>query len=154
MKHETGSEFKVVPVKDEDTLKKCLTIRRKVFVEEQSVSLDIEVDEYDVPDGICDHFLLLAGSLPIGTFRCRKLSPDTLKLQRFCVLNEWRGKGHGSRMLDFLDDYCKAHSVMRIVLDSQCTAVGFYRDSGYEEVSDVFEEAGILHVKMEKILVF
>ena len=74
------------------------------------------------------------------------------KLQRFCVLSEFRMIGVGRFMLEKLEQICCAQEYKKIEMGAQCHAVPFYEKCGYSVVSGVFLDAGIEHVKMEKIL--
>ena len=83
-----------------DRIDDCIAIRKKVFVEEQGVPVELEVDEMDSPSAPCFHFLMLddekAGEPgPFGTFRAYYETADTVHLQRFCVLKEYRAQGLG-----------------------------------------------------------
>ena len=142
----------IIKVKTQSELDECIKIRREVFVREQNVPAEIETDSYDITDGECVHFLILCDGVPSGTFRCRPEGKKSLRLQRFCLLPGVRGKGFGKKVLEYIENYCREFSFEEIVLDSQYPVIGFYEKFGFVTVSDVFEEAGILHVKMKRII--
>lgn len=142
----------IVPASTEEDIKKCLEIRRAVFVGEQKVSESIEVDELDVPGSGCMHFLVYDDEKYVGTFRLTINQNQIAKLQRFCVLADYRGQGYGSYAMEFVEGLCEGEKVKKIVFDAQCTAVHFYERLGYKVFSDEFMEAGIKHVKMLKRL--
>ena len=84
-------EIKVAETKELYDL--CLDIRMKVFVDEQNVPADVEVDEYE---DVCTHFVLLddAGEAA-GTVRYRPLEDGLIKVERMAVLKDHRGKKYG-----------------------------------------------------------
>ncbi|HKW38041.1 MAG TPA: GNAT family N-acetyltransferase [Burkholderiales bacterium] len=117
-------------------------VREKVFVEEQSVSRDLEWDEWDEAS---DHAVALdLGGKPIGTAR---LLPDG-RIGRMAVLKEWRRKGVGGALLTAVLDRARERSMERSVLHAQTHAAGFYRRFGFSERGEEFLEAGIPHVEM------
>jgi predicted GNAT family N-acyltransferase len=68
------------------------------------------------------------------------------------VLPAWRGRGVGRALLATVLEFARArgHRVAR--LSAQTQAADFYRRAGFVAVGDPYEEAGIPHVAMEKIL--
>lgn len=137
-------------VTDEDNLKRCLKIRDKVFTSEKGVPKEIEVDEYDCLNESCNHFLIRKQSNDIGTVRCLYTSKDTIRIQRFCFLKEYRGLGLGKIVIEYIENYYKNQGVTKIEMDAKYEVFGFYEKCGYEKVSDVFIEANIKHIKMKK----
>ena len=94
-------EIKII--KTTSDLEKALNIRRTVFVEEHSVPEDIELDEFDTLEADCLHFLALYNNKAIGTLRANLTIKDTVKIQRFCLLPEYRKSGFGKLLLDFAE---------------------------------------------------
>jgi predicted GNAT family N-acyltransferase len=126
----------------------CLEIRKRVFVEEQNVPMDREVDEYE---DVATHILLIDDE-PIGTVRYRPTSEDMIKVERMAVLPEERGRKLGFKLMEFVHDHAREHGYTRAKLGAQVHAIDFYRKLGYTVSSDEFEDAGIPHVYMEKAL--
>jgi predicted GNAT family N-acyltransferase len=126
----------------------CLEIRKRVFVEEQNVPMDREVDEYE---DTATHILLIDDE-PIGTVRYRPASEDMIKVERMAVLPEERGRKLGFKLMEFVHDHAREHGYTRAKLGAQVHAIDFYRKLGYTVSSDEFEDAGIPHVYMEKAL--
>ena len=126
----------------------CLEIRKRVFVEEQNVPMDREVDEYE---DVATHILLIDDE-PIGTVRYRPASEDMIKVERMAVLPEERGRKLGFKLMEFVHDHAREHGYTRAKLGAQVHAIDFYRKLGYTVSSDEFEDAGIPHVYMEKAL--
>ncbi|CAM2892207.1 GNAT family N-acetyltransferase [Salinicoccus roseus] len=126
----------------------CLEIRKRVFVEEQNVPMDREVDEYE---DTATHILLIDDE-PIGTVRYRPASEGMIKVERMAVLPEERGRKLGFKLMEFVHDHALEHGYTRAKLGAQVHAIDFYRKLGYTVSSDEFEDAGIPHVYMEKAL--
>ena len=146
------NEFELIEVIDQSGLDICKAIRRRVFIEEQGVEECLEIDEHDVLGGICRHFYALADGIPAAAFRCMDKGEGSAKLQRFCVLPEYRKAGLGRFMLERLEDICRTEAFHKIEMGAQCHAAAFYEKCGYRAVSGVFMDAGIEHVRMEKVL--
>ena len=144
--------FELIEVKDKTDLEICKSIRRRVFIDEQGVDESLEIDEHDVTGGGCRHYYATVDGVPAGAFRCTDKGEGIAKLQRFCVLPEYRKKGLGRFMLDGLEELCRAGQYRQIEFGAQCRAVPFYEKCGYRVVSGIFMDAGIEHVKMEKPL--
>lgn len=126
----------------------CLSIRRKVFIEEQRISEELEVDDNDKHSY---HYLLMideskSKQLSIGTARWR-ITEYGIKLERFAVVKEYRNRGYGKFILmHILNDTIPLGK--RIYLHAQETAVNFYKNNGFEILGNPFIEAGIKHYKM------
>jgi predicted GNAT family N-acyltransferase len=120
-------------------------IRFAVFVEEQGVPFEIELDEYD-PVSI--HALAFDGEKPVGTGR---LLPDG-HIGRMAVLKEWRNRGIGGLLLKRLIEAAKARGDGQVALSAQVGALAFYRAHGFEPEGDEYMEAGIRHQAMKRSL--
>ncbi|HTH40970.1 MAG TPA: GNAT family N-acetyltransferase, partial [Rhodocyclaceae bacterium] len=120
----------------------AFAVREAVFVQEQGVPLEMEVDEFDP---LSRHLLVRAADgTPIGTAR---LLPDG-HLGRLAVLAPWRGKGVGRALMDGLLDLAQQAGLTRLELHAQTQAAGFYRAFGFVEQGEEFLEAGIPHLRM------
>jgi predicted GNAT family N-acyltransferase len=124
-------------------------IRRKVFVEEQQVPIHIEMDEYD---DSAIHFVGYQIVQPIAAGRIRELESGLGKVERVCVLSEYRGQQIGVMMMNEMEEYARAHGIFRLKLNAQTHALAFYEKLGYEITSDEFMDAGIPHKSMEKVI--
>jgi predicted GNAT family N-acyltransferase len=117
-------------------------IRTTVFVGEQNVPRELEMDGRD---GDCVHALAeSAGGEPIGTGR---LMPDG-RIGRMAVLSPWRGKGVGAAILEALMAEAKRRGFRETYLHAQSHARDFYARHGYVVEGDEYLEAGIAHVGM------
>ena len=140
----------IVPVMTDADREKCFAIRKQCFVIEENVPESIELDEHDKPGSGYEHFLIFEDNIAVGTFRLHFNNDVVAVLQRFCILAEYRKKGYGKYAMDFVEGYCAGKGIKKIRFDAQCTALGFYEKCEYTVVSDVFIEAGMKHVKMQK----
>lgn len=133
-------------------LEGAFSLRMRVFVGEQGVPADIELDEADTaPDTV--HAVALQNGVVIGTGR---LLPDVdgrgPHIGRMAVARERRRDGVGGRILRFLEQQGRHRGFRQITLHAQEYVKSFYAGHGYREVGDVFEEAGIPHREMVKEL--
>ena len=120
-------------------------IRFTVFVEEQRVPREIELDEHDAA---AIHAVAFEEGKPVATGR---LLPDG-HIGRMAVLKDWRRRGVGALMLKALVDRAKARGDREVVLAAQVRAVPFYRAHGFVAEGDIYMEAGIPHQDMRRSL--
>jgi predicted GNAT family N-acyltransferase len=119
-------------------------VRRSVFIEEQNVPEEIEIDGTD-PD--CYHVLACDRSgRPVGTARLDEKG----KIGRMAVLPEYRGMGIGAAMLGAIMDCGRSGGITDFHLSAQIAAIGFYRKMGFEAYGEEFWEAGIRHINMSR----
>ena len=137
----------VTKVLTEQQLKDAFFVRKKVFIEEQHVPIELEKDEYDNES---THFVLYDNEKPIGTGRFRLMN-DSGKIERVCILPSYRGLGAGNHIMKAIEDYAKTNAVPNIILHAQKHAIPFYKKLGYQEDSKEFFDAGIPHKSMKKI---
>ena len=116
-------------------------IRFTVFVEEQGVPAELEMDDNDAASL---HALAYADGRAVGTAR---LLPDG-HIGRMAVLKAWRGRGAGRAILRRLIDAARGRGHREVALSAQVHALEFYRAEGFEPVGAVYEEAGIPHQAM------
>jgi predicted GNAT family N-acyltransferase len=138
--------LEVKQVSTKEQLEDAYTVRRTVFVHEQQVPEEEEIDQFE-DDSI--HVVLYDNKEPVGAGRVRVLD-GIGKLERICVLSTSRQKGAGKLIVDKLEDVATAQGVSKLKLNAQTHAIPFYERLGYETVSDVFMDAGIPHVTMIK----
>ena len=120
-------------------------IRFAVFVEEQGVPAELEMDGNDPQ---CLHALAFADRRAIGTGR---LLPDG-HIGRMAVMRDWRGRGAGRALLRALVDAARRRGYREVLLSAQVHALGFYRAEGFAAEGPVYEEAGLPHQAMRKRL--
>lgn len=121
-------------------------IRFEVFVEEQKVPAEIEMDAHDAQ---CVHALAYAeDGRAVGTGR---LLPDG-HIGRMAVLKDWRGRGVGAAILTALVAEARRRGDAEVALSAQTHALDFYRRHGFSAEGEVYEEAGIPHQAMRRAL--
>ena len=135
-------------VRGDDDLGAALALRRTVFVEEQGVPVEEELDEHDAE---ALHLVALDAGQVVGT--CRLLGDgDALKLGRMAVAAHARRRGIAARLLEEAEAQAHAQGIRVIRLSSQLSARAIYERAGYSAYGEQFLDAGIEHVMMEKTL--
>ena len=120
-------------------------IRYEVFVDEQNVPEELEIDGLD---GKAKHVLTFVDDVPIGTGRI--LSDG--HIGRVAVLKNYRGLGIGKSIMKELIKCAQDLSLEKVWLSSQWHAHSFYLDLGFVCVGEIYKEAGIDHIKMFRTL--
>jgi predicted GNAT family N-acyltransferase len=125
----------------------AFSVRRKVFVEEQGVPLNLELDDFDKTAA---HFVVYSSETPIGAGRLRETADGIGKVERVCISKEYRGKHLGNLIMRALEEHAKETGMNKIILNAQSYAVPFYEKLGYVITSPEFMDADIPHRAMEK----
>lgn len=132
----------------------AMRVRETVFVAEQGVPSELELDQHDPH---CLHALARdeAGGV-VGTGRLLPGEAHGARIishvGRMAVLKEWRGRGVGAALLARLIEAARERGDTEVVLSAQTHAQGFYRGYGFLEEGDEFLEAGIPHRTMRRTL--
>ena len=139
-------------IKGEAELEKCLQIRRRVFVEEQGVAKNLELDGLEAE---CVHFLAWSDSdaeldRAVGTARLWIDCNGVAKAQRVAVLATARGGGVGRQLMRVVEQETRARGIAELILGAQISALPFYRAIGYRAYGDEFDDAGIPHRMMHR----
>lgn len=118
-------------------------VRFEVFDGEQHI---LE-PEYDDVDYRSIHLFIQDGKKVIAYARLfQGDTPGQWHLGR--MLTTRRKQGLGASIVDAAKEYVRAQGGSCIMLHSQVQAQGFYEHQGFEDCSEVFEEAGIPHILM------
>ena len=142
------AELEIREARDARERDAALAVRHAVFVGEQRVPRDLEVDGRD-DDAV--HLVALRDGALVGT--CRLLPGGaTVLLGRLAVDPAARRQGIASRLLAAAEAWSRAHRARRLALSAQTYAMGLYERAGYEAVGEPFMEAGIEHIHMERDL--
>jgi len=137
------NNLKIQIVKNQKEFDDVIAIRKKVFIGEQNVPTDIEIDGLDDEAG---HVIAYLDNKSIGCARIRM--NNFAKLERIAVMRDHRGKGFGRKITEFLIDYCKQKNVDEIQLHAQIYTADFYKKLGFLERGKTFFEADIEHIEM------
>ena len=131
-----------------DDFPACAAIRRRVFIEEQNVPEELELDDLDAT---AVHLLASRDGRPIGTARLL-IDGETAKIGRVALLPEARGTGAGAALMRAALDELRARGVRTAKLGAQTYAIGFYEKLGFTAYGPENDDAGIPHRDMSLAL--
>ena len=136
-------------VETEAELESAISVRFRVFVAEQNVPAEEELDE---ADAAATHVIALHHGSIVGTGRLLSGEPAVAIIGRMAVDKSWRRQGVGGLILEFLEDEARTQGMRRSVLHAQEYVKSFYAAHGYREHGDPFVEVDIPHIEMRKDL--
>lgn len=141
--------MKIEPARNANQRRACYALRHRVFVEEQGVPVELEVDEHD-EDGAF-HIMGMVDETLVATARLCVFD-DVAKIQRVAVDKRHRGKSYGRAViLELMERARQNPAVVTIALDAQTQAIGFYKALGFHPTGKPFDDAGIDHIRMEQL---
>ena len=128
----------------------CLSLRLEVFVREQMVPMDEELDDLDT---VSTHFLAhTKGGQNIGTARVYEQG-HIGKIGRVCVAKSHRGTGLGKRLIETcLNDLRTRPHITQAKLGAQNHAISFYENLGFRVIGGEYMDGGIPHHDMVRAL--
>ena len=124
-------------------------IRKQVFIAEQGVPEELELDELDLS---ALHALAYQDGQCVGTGRLVDLGNGQAQIGRMAVLPNFRGQGIGREILERLLLAATAEGASSLILHAQLTAMPFYEKLGFVGQGSLYEEAGIPHRNMMLLL--
>lgn len=127
----------------------AVEIRRKVFIEEQHVPLELEIDDLE------DQTIHVIGYLenePVATARLYQKNATTFKIQRVAVSIDFRKRNLGNHLMLEIERYAKSKHFKKLLLGAQDHALAFYEKLDYQIDGEGFMDAGIPHHMMIKNL--
>jgi predicted GNAT family N-acyltransferase len=124
-------------------------IRYLVFQIEQGVDPTLE---FDGEDECAHHLIAFLDKKAVGTARIRFLEDQTAKVERVAVLSEVRGQGIGQKLMIYIETLLLERQVTEVYMHAQEPVREFYEKLGFVPEGKQFEEAGIPHVTMRKLL--
>jgi len=139
----------VVKILSQADLQQAMKIRCEVFVLEQNVPAEEEIDEFENQSV---HFLAFLNNIPCGVARWR-FTEKGIKLERFAVIKKYRGVGVGGSLVEAVlkDVYSSSETKHKqLYLSAQLVAVNFYSKFGFVKTGHIFQECKIDHIKMVK----
>lgn len=95
---------------------------------------------------------LMRGEYVVACLQLKRIGDDTLKMRQVAVVPDEQGRGHGKELVTFCEKWCKEQGYHTIELHARETAVPFYLSQGYTIGKEPFEEVGIPHRFMAKVL--
>lgn len=137
--------FRIAQTQDFQT---CLDLRIRVFVQEQGIPLE---EELDALDPLAVHLLAWDGDRAVGTARV-VMDGDTGKIGRICVVPQARGVGLGRDLVLAGMDVLRRHGADTVHLAAQVPALGFYETLGFAAYGPEFDDGGIPHRWMRRPL--
>ena len=135
-------------IHDSERMAAAFSVRVPVFVGEQHVPAEEEIDEHDRTDADARHALVRDGAVPVAAGRYFRIG-TTAQVGRMAVLAAYRGRGIGRLVLDALVDDARARGYARVALNAQDHAVAFYAKAGFTPFGETLVECDILHQPME-----
>ncbi len=134
----------VRPILNEQDYASSLAIRRSVFVKEQGVPEELEIDH----EKESHHFLALYEQLPAATGRYR-LKKGFTKFERIATLKPFRGKGIARVLMQSMQSDClKRYPEYLPMMHAQISVISFYLKLGWIALGNIFQEANIDHQLM------
>ena len=131
---------------DSDLMREAFGLRYEVFVDEQGVPRELEVD---LLDETATHLVTIHDGEVVGTLRMLE-DDGAAKIGRVAVRATLRRNGIGARLMERAAAIALGRGFAEIVLHAQVTVADFYRRLGYVEEGGLFDEAGIPHIAMRK----
>jgi predicted GNAT family N-acyltransferase len=126
-------------------------IRHAVFVEEQGIPAELEIDDYDP---IAEHALAFVDGQCVATARIYldEQDPSKAKIGRMAVLRDFRGQGIGTALLGEALRAGMMQGATVFELHAQQTAAPFYAKLQFKPDGAIFDEVGIPHQRMRLVL--
>lgn len=144
--------IKILESKEELNL--GFALRIEVFVREQKVPMELELDEKDHSENTV-HIGYFSDDKLIGVARLIDLDKNIIHIGRVAIDKDYRGKGIGRDLIIGCENTAKEilKREVTIELSAQIQAEKFYESLGYNRVNDtIYLDAGIEHVDMRKVI--
>ena len=141
-------------LKNKEELELGFALRIEVFVKEQNVPIELELDDKDYSDNTV-HIGYFNDDKLIGVARLIDMDKDVIHIGRVVIDKEYRGKGIGRKLIVGCETTAKNILKRKIVIElsAQIQAEKFYESLGYNRVNDkIYLDAGIEHVDMRKVI--
>ena len=142
--------IKILSSKEEINL--GFALRIEVFVKEQNVPMELEIDEKDNSENTV-HIGYFNGDKLIGVARLVDMDKDVIHIGRVAIDREYRGRGIGHELIIGCENIAQQILKRKIIIElsAQIQAENFYKSLGYNRVNDkIYLDAGIEHVDMRK----
>ena len=139
---------------NKEELELGFALRIEVFVKEQNVPIELELDDKDHSDNTV-HIGYFNDNKLIGVARLIDMDKDVIHIGRVVIDKEYRGKGIGRELIIGCETTAKNILKREIIIElsAQIQAEKFYESLGYNRVNDkIYLDAGIEHVDMRKVI--
>ena len=141
-------------LKNKEELELGFALRIEVFVKEQNVPIELELDDKDYSDNTV-HIGYFNDDKLIGVARLIDMDKDVIHIGRVVIDKEYRGKGIGRKLIVGCETTAKNILKREVIIElsAQIQAEKFYESLGYNRVNDkIYLDAGIEHVDMRKVI--
>ncbi|WP_448912926.1 GNAT family N-acetyltransferase [Gemella sp.] len=139
---------------NKEELELGFALRIEVFVKEQNVPIELELDKKDYSENTV-HIGYFDDDKLIGIARLIDLDKDVIHIGRVVIDKEYRGKGIGRKLIIGCENIAKQILKKEVIIElsAQIQAEKFYESLGYNRINDkIYLDAGIEHVDMRKII--
>ena len=139
-------------LKSKEELNLAFALRIEVFVKEQKVPIELELDDKDHSDNTV-HIGYFHEDNLIGVARLIDMDKDVIHIGRVVIDKEYRGQGIGRELIIGCENIAQQILKRKIIIElsAQIQAENFYKSLGYNRVNDIiYLDAGIEHVDMMK----
>ncbi len=129
-------------------------LRTDVFVNEQNVPIELELDEKDNSEHTI-HIGYFNGDELIGIARLIDIDKEVIHIGRVAIDKNHRGKGIGHKLILCCEDIAKKvlNRDFNIELSAQVYVETFYKKLGYNRINNnIYIDAGIEHIDMRKTI--
>lgn len=126
-----------------------IELRRDVL--RRPLGLDFTPEQL-AAEGTDTHLAMLSGK---EVWACLVLTPKdplTIKMRQVAVRGDLQGRGLGRKLVEASEVWARENGFHVIILNARDTAVPFYLAQGYGLEGEPFEEVGIPHRAMRKII--
>ena len=141
-------------LKNKEELELGFALRIEVFVKEQNVPIELELDDKDYSDNTV-HIGYFHDDNLIGVARLIDMDKDVIHIGRVVIDKEYRGQGIGRELIIGCENIAQHILKRKIVIElsAQIQAEKFYESLGYNRVNDkIYLDAGIEYVDMRKVI--
>ena len=144
--------IKILETKEELNL--GFALRIEVFVKEQNVPIELELDDKDNSVDTV-HIGYFLGNILVGVARLIDIDKNIIHIGRVAIDKDYRGKGIGRKLIVGCENIAKQILKKEVIIElsAQIQAEKFYESLGYNRVNDmIYLDAGIEHVDMRKVI--
>ena len=141
-------------LKNKEELELGFALRIEVFVKEQNVPIELELDDKDYSDNTV-HIGYFHDDNLIGVARLIDMDKDVIHIGRVVIDKEYRGQGIGRELIIGCENIAQQILKRKIIIElsAQIQAENFYKSLGYNRINDkIYLDAGIEHVDMRKVI--
>lgn len=134
MQFEDGGNVRVVVSKNAETVRVSQEIRKEVFVQEQGISLHLDLDGLDIDSYHC---LAYIDDLPIGVARLVILESNQAVMARIAIKKGFRGRGIATKLIESLITKANQLNINNIEIHAHKHLREYYEKFGFKYVKEV-----------------